>query len=273
MRVAIGLVIANGFPIPAPFVMSWTRMMQAVLTGALNAAMPVRSQVTEMNVIYGQDFPIDFARNRICRLFLDEDPRSEYLLFLDADMTHPPETLHKLLSHGADVVTGRYTMRKPPFFSVAMRKTGDGPTDYQAIEKLEDDVKGLMPIDAAGAGCLLISRACLTAIRERFGDDWFRYQDGADGLRSRSEDMWFFERARDCGFQPWLDADLWCGHQRSEIVTPKDHAPYKAALKEATAEDSRQKCRHCGEPYEPGRKGIDAHIATCTKRRAGVATL
>lgn len=232
MRVAIGLIMANGFPIPAPFVLSWTRMMQGVLTGSFNSA---RANVQELNVIYGQDFPIDFARNRVCQLFLDEDPRSSHLLFLDVDMTHPPDTLHRLLARGEDVVTGRYTMRKPPFFSVAMRKTGDGPTDYQAVEKLDGAVEGLVPIDAGGAGCLLISRRCLQAIRERFGDDWFRYQDGPDGLRSRSEDMWFYERARDCGFQPWLDADLWCGHERREVVTPRDHEPYRKAWAEAAA--------------------------------------
>jgi hypothetical protein len=235
VRVAIGLIMANGFPASAPFVMSWTRMLQGLLTGSFNGCYGEGAVVTELNVIYGQDFPIDFARNRVCQLFLDEDPRSDYLLFLDVDMTHPPETLHKLLSADEEVVTGRYTMRKPPFFSVAMRKVGDGPADYQAIEKLESHVTGLLRIDAAGAGCLLISRRVLSEIRASNGgvNEWFRYQDGADGLRSRSEDMFFFEECRRIGVQPWLDADLWCGHERREIVTPKDHEPYRQALKTA----------------------------------------
>jgi len=231
VRVAIGLLMANGFAMYPPFVMGWTRMLQGLLTGALNA--PGGPQVTEVNVVYGQDFPIDHARNRMLRLILDDDPRSEWVLLLDVDMSHPPDTLHRLLAHGKDVVTGRYTMRKPPFFSVAMRKTGDGPTDYQAIEKVEPDVTGLLPIDAAGAGCLLVSRRALLRIRDLIGDDWFRYQDGPDGKRSRSEDMWFFEAAREAGFQPYLDADLWCGHIASFVVDPKYHEPYAEAFKQA----------------------------------------
>jgi hypothetical protein len=107
---------------------------------------------------------------------------------------------------------------------------------YQAIEKLTDEVKGLMPIDAGGAGALLISRATLQAIRSRVGDDWFRYQDGPDGLRSRSEDMWFYEQAIACGVQPHLDADLRCGHIANLEVDDRYHAPYADAFRRAKAE-------------------------------------
>jgi hypothetical protein len=235
VRIAVGLLLSNGFPVPAAFVTAWTRVLQMTLTGANNAMLPADLQIDEMNVIYVHDFPIDFARNRTVKLFLDEDKRSDYLLFLDVDMTHPHDIIHRLVAHRKDVVTGRYVMRKPPFFSVAMLKTGDGPTDYQAIEKIKgSELTGLHKVDAAGAGALLISRECLEAMRARNGDDWFRYQDGPDGLRSRSEDMWFYEQAKAAGFQPWLDADLWCGHERREIVGPKDHVPYAEAFKVAT---------------------------------------
>lgn len=238
MRVAVGLLLSNGFPVPAPFIVSWTRVLQATLTGAANRGLPADLQVSEMNVIYVHDFPIDFARNRTVKLFLDEDRRSDYLLFLDADMTHPHDVIHRLVAHRKDVVSARYVMRKPPFFSVAMRQVGAGPTDYQAVEKLAggEELAGLVPIDAGGAGALLVSRECLEGIRARVGDDWFRYQDGPDGLRSRSEDMWFYEQARAAGFQPWLDADLWCGHERREVVDPSAHRPFAEALRRAQQE-------------------------------------
>jgi hypothetical protein len=139
-------------------------------------------------------------------------------------MRHPPLLPHRLVAHGVDVVTARYVTRRPPFFTVAMRKVGGGPFDYQAVEKLTE-VKGLIPIDAGGAGALLVSRSALERIRAQFGDDWFRYQDGPDGKRSRSEDMWFYERCADIGIQPYLDCDTVCTHFASFEVDPSWQKP------------------------------------------------
>lgn len=235
MKVTLGLILANGFPVPPPFLIGYSHIMQMLMTGQGNRHVPPSGQIDSARVLFGQDFPVDWARNRLCQLFLDEDD-GDYLLFLDADMRHPPVLAHKLVSHGVDVVTARYCTRRAPHFTVAMRKVGPGPWDYQAVEKVEAEVKGLLPIDAGGAGALLASRRCLQAIRARFGDDWFRYQDGPDGLRSRSEDMWFYERARDCGFQPYLDADLVCTHFAQFEVDPTWQKPWHDAYAEAKAE-------------------------------------
>jgi hypothetical protein len=74
------------------------------------------------------------------------------------------------------------------------------------------------------------------AIRDRNGDEWFRYQDGPDGKRSRSEDMWFYEQALACGFQPYLDADTVCTHFASFEVDPSFQQPFHEALARAQAE-------------------------------------
>lgn len=207
MKLTIGLLVANGFPVPAPFVLGWTDLLTGILTGAGNALLPNDLQIDACRVINSQAFPIDTARNEICRLFLDEDDGS-HLLFLDCDMRHPADLPQRLLRHRVPVVTGRYQMRKAPFHTVAMRKVGAGPHDYKAIE----EQSGLVPIDAAGAGCLLIERPVLETIRAIAGDDWFRYQVGPTGLRTVSEDMWFFEQTRACGYQPWCDLDAVCTH-------------------------------------------------------------
>jgi hypothetical protein len=120
-----------------------------------------------------------------------------------------------------------------------MRKVGPRPNDYQALEKLlrRDEIGGLVPIDSGGAGALAISRRALEAVRARVGgNDWVRYRVGPAGLRSISEDMWFYEQARACGIPPYLDADLWCGHERREIVGPADHEPYRVAFQKAQEE-------------------------------------
>ena len=238
MKVTIGVPLSHGFPVPSAFVVSYAMLQQTLLQGLANHLLPPERRIDAVRVIWGQDFPTDHARNKICKLFLDEDD-GDYLLFLDSDMTHPADLAHRLVKHDVAVVSGRYAMRKPPFFSVAMRKTGDGPTDYQAIEKLMPlaQIKGLVEIDAAGGGALLIARRVLEGIRSQNGgvNEWFRYQDGPDGVRSRSEDMWFCEQAKACGYQLWLDADCRCGHLATFEVDDRYHQPYAQAYQTALA--------------------------------------
>jgi hypothetical protein len=154
----------------------------------------------------------------------------DYLVFLDADMRHPGDVVHRLVSHGAPIVTGRYQMRRPPFHTVAMRKTGDGPRDYKAIE----EQAGVVPIDAAGAGVLAIRRDVLERMRALHGDEWFAYSMGPNGLKSVSEDMHFFERARAMGIQAVCDLSIKCSHVATFEVGAEWHQPFKEAYDKAT---------------------------------------
>jgi glycosyltransferase involved in cell wall biosynthesis len=214
VKLKIGLLLANGFPVPAPFVLGLADLLTQILTGAGNSLLPPSRAIGAAGIINSQGFPVDTARNDVCRLFLETD--ADYLLFLDADMRHPGDLVHRLLAHDLPLVTGRYQMRKPPFHTVAMRKTGTGPHDYKAIEEQH----GLVPIDAAGAGCLLIARDVLADLRQIFGDNWFQYQAGPDGLRTVSEDMWFFERAKEIGIQAYCDLDVVSTHVAQFEVDP-----------------------------------------------------
>jgi hypothetical protein len=227
VKLAIGLLLSNGFPVPSPFVLGFADLLRVLLTGEGNTILPPDRAITSARVLNSQGFPVDTARNDVCRLFLDEDD-ADALLFLDCDMRHPADLPHRLLKHGKDVVSGRYQMRKPPFHTVAMRKAGPGPHDFKSIE----DQAGLVPVDRGGAGCLLITRPVLHAIRARIGDDWFRYQQGPNGLRTVSEDMWFYEQAILCGYQPYVDLDTVCTHVAQFEIGPEHHAPYRARYEE-----------------------------------------
>lgn len=222
MKVTIGLLLSNGFPVQAPFVLGLLDLMSVLISGRGNAELPVGHGITDARVISSQGFPIDTARNEVCRLFLDQD-NGDYLLFLDADMKHPATLAHRLVSHQLPLVTARYQMRKPPFHTVAMRKVGSGPHDYKSIA----ETSGLVPVDAAGAGALLVHRSVLEKVRANEGDNWFQYQVGPNGLRTVSEDMWFFEKAKAAGFQAYADLDCVCTHVASFEVDPSWHAPYR----------------------------------------------
>lgn len=222
MKVTLGLLLANGFPVPAPFVLGLADLLKCLLSGVGNVTLPADLRITSVGLINSQGFPIDTARNDVCRQFLDKD-NGEYLLFLDADMRHPSDLVHRLVGHRLDVVSGRYQMRKPPFHTCAMRKAGDGPHDFKAIPEQH----GLVEIDRGGAGCLLIHRDVLVAIRQHVGDDWFKYQVGPTGLRTVSEDFWFYEQAQVAGFQPYCDLDVVSTHVAQFEVDPSWAAPWR----------------------------------------------
>lgn len=226
MKLAIGLLLGNGFPVPAPFFLSYVQLYQRLMAGVDNPSLPTHLQVDQAQLIHSQDFPVDAARNEIIRAMLKSD--ASFLLFLDADMTHPADLPARLLRHDAALVTARYHMRRPPHHAVAMRYVGPNMFDCEALRH----GAGLMPIDFAGAGALLIRRDVLEAIQQREGENWFRYsrQTRYPHEYRISEDMHFFQKAREAKVQAYVDWDVTCGHLATFEVTEVWNQAYAEAI-------------------------------------------
>jgi hypothetical protein len=221
VKLAIGLLLSNGFPVPAPFFLSYLSIYDRLVTGADNASLPDHLRIESARLIHSQGFPVDSARNDIVRTMLKSS--ADHLLFLDADMRHPADLPAQLLRHDVGVVTARYHMRRPPFLAVAMRHVGPNPFDCEALRRGQ----GLMPVDFGGAGALLIRRDVLEAI----GDDWFRYsrQTRPPYEYTISEDMHFYAAAKRVGFQPYVDWDCECGHFATMEIDGSWNMPYVEA--------------------------------------------
>lgn len=108
--------------------------------------------------------PFDHARNQACMNALANG--FEWIFFLDDDVVCPPDTIHRLLGHGKDIVSGLYYRRAPPLVPVMLKYKPDG--------KNAEWITGWNPpgavidVDLVGAGCLLIHRRVL----ERMYPDW-----------------------------------------------------------------------------------------------------
>lgn len=228
MKLAIGLLLSNGFPVPSPFFLSYLGLYDRLVTGADNATLPAHLQIEGARLIHSQGFPVDAARNDVVREMLKS--QADYLLFLDCDMRHPADLPARLLRHDVAVVTARYHMRRAPFLAVAMRHCGPNPYDCTALRRGQ----GLMPIDFGGAGALLIRRDVLEAI----GDNWFRYsrQTREPYEFTISEDMHFYAQARAKGFQPYVDWDCECGHFAQVEIDGAWNLPYVEAAEKKEAE-------------------------------------
>lgn len=216
MKLAIGTIMSNDFPVPNPFWDAFETLKRRIDGGLANRALPPHLQVSDYSWIKSHRFPTDTARNELCAATLAGG--YDYLLFLDCDMVHPPELLERLLFIEQPVVTARYHIKKPPFAACAFME--DRITPGKGVYRTVHFGRGVFEIHACGAGALLIRRDVLQALETRVGYNWFRYQRAPEPPHDYtvSEDMWFCEQVRRAGFSIWCDWELECGHLAPQII-------------------------------------------------------
>lgn len=195
----------------------------------------VRNKLIEAGMFAGDtgasSCRVDRNRNLCVEAFLKSG--ADYLLFLDDDMTFPPEVGVRLASHGVDIACGLYFQRGQGkgVYPHWYRYLGEGPDKYgqmgQQYRSCVDEVyhyirilprrneamtvTNLQPveIDAGATGCVLIHRRVLEAMPA----PWFRSEGATNG------DMQFFYKAKMVhGFKVWGDPGVVCGHYNSALV-------------------------------------------------------
>lgn len=131
---------------------------------------------------------------------------ADYLLWIDADMVFPLDTLERLAKHDKAIVGANYRQRR-----------GNLPTASRGtFPNLEwvwttKDSKGLEAVDTIGLGVCLIKAEVFKAMpRPWFMDDPVRAEDG-----------YFCHRAAQAGAKPHIDHDLslQVGHISESILT------------------------------------------------------
>lgn len=181
---------------------------------------------------------IDDARNGLAESFLFSD--TEWILWLDSDMTFPKETITELFKVAEEkktkMVTGVYYQRQKDHLPVLWSR-GD-PTEQTGLSGTENlraetnkyvgaftfphpDKKDPFKVHAAGFGCTLIHRS----VFEVLDRPWFKFLP-----KVCSEDFYFFVNAKEAGFDLWATPVLDLGHiGDAPIITKKDF--YKKAEK------------------------------------------
>jgi GT2 family glycosyltransferase len=144
--------------------------------------------------------PIDVMRNMIARKAFEL--KCTHLLFLDADMVYPEDTIPKLLSHNKDIVGGLCFKKGPPFDPTIM--IGEPYrtkilTDYPENELVE--------VTATGTACLLINMR----VFEDVDYPWFQFTKSEEG-RPVGEDVGFCYRAKAAGYSVYVDTSVKTEH-------------------------------------------------------------
>lgn len=134
----------------------------------------------------------------------------DYLFAVDSDISFPPDTLAKLLSHDKDIVSGVYIQRIPGTHTIEIMRANEfgGVThvDWNTIKG-----QGLVPIDGCGFGCALVKAEVFRGVPY----PQYVYKSAIDHKDTISEDVYFCMRARENGFTLWCDTSVICEHTGS----------------------------------------------------------
>lgn len=135
---------------------------------------------------------IDYNRATIARDALKLKP--DYLFWLDGDMVLDPDTIQQLLEHDKDIVSGLY-FKKESYEPVVFRKKGDLYTPVLRWGRGKP-----FKVDAVGMGCCLIKAEVFHDLEQ----PWFVY----DVKKNKGEDIYFCEKAKEAGYDVWVDPEV-----------------------------------------------------------------
>ncbi|MFP5223106.1 MAG: hypothetical protein ACLGSA_12520 [Acidobacteriota bacterium] len=141
-----------------------------------------------------------------------------HLLMADTDQVYPADTIKKMLNHEKDIVGVAVHRRWPPYDMVMLRGQLGA---YTHVPEAECYSGALVPVDATGTGCLLFDmRVFLDVPRP-----WFEF--GTKNGRPVGEDIMFCSKAREAGFEIYVDTSIQVDHLTTLRVDRGTRALYR----------------------------------------------
>lgn len=171
------------------------------------------------------------ARNEIVAGFLETD--CDYLLFVDADMGIPKNTIERLMSvaHETErpIVAGLcFAQRDTGFCEDDYSTTFDIVPTVQLWNVEDDEVVSfsivadyprdtVCQIDSTGGACVLIHRGVFEKMRADVGDHWFTPLTNTTTGGPFGEDTSFFLRCRRLSIPVHMDTSVKTSHDKGGV--------------------------------------------------------
>lgn len=124
---------------------------------------------------------------------------SDYILWLDSDMTFPSTTALRLLSHQIDIVGCNYKKRSIPQNPVAYKKL----YDWDSWLPLDID-EGLVEVEGVGMGCLLMK----SNVFDKLDKPYFEFTYNQKDDNWMGEDFQLLTKLRNIGYKVMIDTSL-----------------------------------------------------------------
>lgn len=160
--------------------------------------------IARLMIIRGQSSIVTIARDSCIEKMMDAETYSrsrdagyrgnDWVLFLDSDMTFPPDTLGRLMSHNLDIVCATYVRRYPPH-ELLGKQMGKEPQDVAG---------GVHEVDGIPLGVCLIRRKIFDEMKRPY----FRLFHNEDTGKTTGEDYYFCHVVKELGYKIHIDFDL-----------------------------------------------------------------
>jgi glycosyltransferase involved in cell wall biosynthesis len=137
---------------------------------------------------------------------------AEWILWLDDDMSPPPDLLERLHSTGEPFVGAVAYKREPPYQPCVFRLD-----ELKAVPFDPEPEAGLVDADLTGFACILTHRSVYDAVWDRTDGHPFALQG-----KNCGEDFYFCLQARKAGFQLRILADCTVGHA-GDLIVGREH--------------------------------------------------
>ena len=184
------------------------------------------SKVDNCAIAFQMGSLIYTSRNNLATMAIQKE--MDYVLWLDSDMIFPPGVLKRLLEdrNEADIITGVYYRRVPPFKPVLFSKLeiNDAECSWEGYDDYPTD--GLFDVAGCGFGCVLTPVQVLFDVLAKFGN-MFAPIGGV------GEDLSFCWRAKQCGYTIKADPSIQLGHCGHYVIDKGFYETYKGAKNES----------------------------------------
>jgi len=152
---------------------------------------------------------------------LAEHPGWQRLLVVEQDMLIPEDALRKHAQHTVDIVGSMYFQHTFPFHAnVLYRHPQKGivcPPEPAFVQHMVEN-PGLWKCDSVGFGC--------TSIARRVFESWdydIPIWRSEESKTEAGHDTWFCSRAKEQGFQSYLDSSILCKHLTEHPINYNDY--------------------------------------------------
>jgi hypothetical protein len=129
--------------------------------------------------------------------------KADYLLFVDADMRFPKDTLKILMAHDKDIIGVNATTRSEPVKPTAKNFIVNQDQSVDWLPIYSNAMSGISKADGIGCGVMLVKTKVFKAMEEPYF-----YFEQLGNNKILGEDIYFCIKAKDEGFDTWVDHDL-----------------------------------------------------------------
>ena len=140
-------------------------------------------------------------RNKLVETALEN--KADYLLFVDADMRFPQDTLKILMAHDKDIIGVNATTRSEPVKPTAKNFIVNEDQSVDWLPIYSNVRSGIEKADGIGCGVMLVK----TKVFKEMEEPYFYFEQLGNN-KILGEDIYFCIKAKDAGFDTWLDHDL-----------------------------------------------------------------